>query len=335
MPTVAARSLCVLGAGSWGTALASHLAGNGHNVVLWGRSAAAIEQMKQTGVNQRYLPDAQLHPSLRYSSDISDALGAVSDVLVAVPSHGFANAIDSIVRHADPHVGVFWACKGFESGTGRLLSELIEEQRAGSKYAIISGPTFAAELVAGLPTAITVAASNHDYARQLCECLHNDRFRVYSTDDIRGVQIGGALKNVYAIAAGISDGLGFGANARTALITRGLAELMRLAQTLGASRDTLMGLSGMGDLILTCTDNKSRNRRFGLELASGLSVDDARDKIGQSVEGISATRVAQLLSERHSVELPIVEQLCAILNNKCSPRDAVDALLSREIKAER
>lgn len=325
---------CVVGAGSWGTALANHLASNGQNVTLWGRSASAMQLMASSRVNQRYLPDARLCENLRYSSDLVASLAIADQVLVAVPSHSFAKLVNQIGEHAPMRAGVMWACKGFEPGTGRLLSELLDDARPECSHAILSGPTFAAELVAGLPTAITVASNHPSYSQQISHWMHNDRFRVYSTDDIRGVQIGGALKNIYAIAAGISDGLGFGANARTALITRGLAELMRLADKLGARRDTLMGLSGMGDLILTCTDNLSRNRRFGLAIAEGLSVTDAVEKVGQSVEGIAATRAAHALGMTHEVELPIVEQLYGVLEEQYAAREAVAALLNRQSKSE-
>ncbi len=329
-----ATRFCVAGAGSWGTALASHLAGNGHAVTLWGRSASAMREMAATGINQRYLPDLKLSNNLCYSSDLAASLDAADEVLVAVPSHGFAELVQQVSDHAPADAGLIWACKGFEPGTGRLLSELLEEARPDRNHAIVSGPTFAAELVAGLPTAITVAANHQKYATEVSDWMHNERFRVYSTDDIRGVQVGGALKNIYAIAAGISDGLGFGANARAALITRGLAELMRLAEKLGARKDTLMGLSGMGDLILTCTDNLSRNRRFGLAIADGLSVSEALDRVGQSVEGIAATRAAHALGIAHQVELPIIEQLYGVLENDSSARAAVGALLNRQSKPE-
>ena len=327
-------SFCVAGAGSWGTALASHLAGNGHPVTLWGRSAAAMQHMATHGVNQRYLPDQKLAPNLRYSSDVPASLATASQILVAVPSHSFADMVQQVVDHAPADAGLIWACKGFEPGSGRLLSELLDEARPTKPHAILSGPTFAAELVAGLPTAITVAANQPAYAAAVSQWMHNERFRVYSTDDLCGVQVGGALKNIYAIAAGISDGLGFGANARAALITRGLAELMRLAEQLGARKDTLMGLSGMGDLILTCTDNLSRNRRFGLAIAEGLSVSEARQKVGQSVEGIAATRAAHALGVAHQVELPIVEQLYGVLEHDRPAHAAVTALLQRQSKAE-
>jgi glycerol-3-phosphate dehydrogenase (NAD(P)+) len=290
--------------------------------------------MQASGCNERYLPGYPLNSSLRFSSDLESALKHSTEVLVSVPSHSFASMIDCINRYATADCRVMWACKGFAPDSYKLLSDVVAVQRPQQECAVVSGPSFAAELVQGLPTAITVAASTQRHALQVSQWFQSDYFRAYPTDDIRGVQLGGALKNIYAIAAGISDGLGFGANARAALITRGLAELMRLADMLGARRDTLMGLSGMGDLILTCTDDKSRNRRFGLAIAQGLSVDQALDQIGQSVEGVAATTAARKLAGDNTIELPIVEQLHCVLQEGKAAGDAVSALLSREIKTE-
>ncbi len=330
-----ATDIAVLGAGSWGTALASHLAGNGHNVTLWGRSAVSIDAMKASRENAQYLPGIQLSQSLQYTHLLEDALTGVSDVLVSVPSHSFRPMIEKIADQREADCGVIWACKGLESGTGRFLSQVVDDVLGDqSRYAVVSGPTFATELAAALPTAITVASNTGQYGHQVGDWLHNDRFRAYTTDDLSGVQLGGALKNIYAIAAGISDGLRFGANARVALITRGLAELTRLGEKLGARTDTLMGLSGMGDLVLTCTDDQSRNRRFGLALAEGLSVDDARARIGQSVEGINAIRAAHDLGVQYNIELPIVEQVFEVIENGRSASTAVEALLSRARKSE-
>lgn len=328
-------NIAVLGAGSWGTALASHLADNAHDVTLWGRSSDAIEEMKACRQNRRYLPGIGLSESLQYTHSLKDALSDASDVLISVPSHSFRLMVEEVAVVRGSECGVVWACKGLEGATGRFLSQVAEDILGSqSRYAVVSGPTFAAELAAALPTAITVASNQKNYGHQVGDWLHNERFRAYTTNDINGVQLGGALKNIYAIAAGISDGLKFGANARVALITRGLAELNRLGEKLGARADTLMGLSGMGDLVLTCTDDQSRNRRFGLALAEGLSVADAQARIGQSVEGINAIRAANDLANRHDVELPIVEQVFEVIENGRSASEAVAALLSRSRKSE-
>lgn len=329
-----APTFCVLGAGSWGTALASHLSGNDHAVTLWGRSRNRVDRMAGSGCNERYLPGLQLHPALKYSNDLASSLGRATDVLISVPSHSFEAMIDEINLYAADQCRVIWACKGFRPESNGLLSDLLTEKRPHQPHAIVSGPSFAAELIQNLPTAIAVAANTETYAMRVTAWFQSKYFRAYPTLDIRGVQLGGALKNIYAIAAGISDGLGFGANARAALITRGLAELIRLADRFGASRETLMGLSGMGDLILTCTDDKSRNRRFGMAIAKGMTVSQALSHIGQSVEGIAATKAAYALGKKHGIELPIVEQLHDILERNKAPREAVGALLARDIRAE-
>ena len=228
-----------------------------------------------------------------------------------------------------------WACKGVEAGSGRLLHEVLAERvPCVRQSAVLSGPSFAAELAGNLPTATTIASMDSAVATRVAGWFHGENFRAYTTDDVVGVEVGGALKNVFAIAAGISDGLGFGANSRAALITRGLAELMRLGVAMGARQETLIGLSGMGDLVLTCTDDKSRNRRFGLHLAAGDSVDEALTRIGQVVEGVRTAEEAQRMAAHYQVEMPIVEQVFAVIHEGKSPLDAVRELLSRSPKKE-
>ncbi len=329
------RHVAVLGAGSFGTALANLIACNGYRVSLWGRDADTLKSISSTGENRRYLPGVALSDSIRCCVDLQEALGDASDILVAIPSQYFSHIIEKIEVLAPSSSALLWACKGLEPATGRFLSEVVE-QRLGSNrdYAVISGPTFAQELAAHLPTAIVVAANRAGYATSVIELLHNDRFRAYASNDIEGVQLGGAFKNIYAIAAGISDGLAFGANARVAVITRGLAELMRLGESLGVQSETLMGLSGVGDLILTCTDNQSRNRRFGLALGEGMSATEALQRIGQSVEGVVATEIAWQLAAEHKVSMPIVEQVHRVINGQVTPEDAVVALLGRASKTE-
>lgn len=328
-------AVAVLGAGSWGTALANHLAGAGKPVTLWARSEETAQQIQQHHCNQSFLPEVSLHPSLRCTSDFSASVAQAAFVLVAVPSSAFKQIVGRVVAQRKTGVELIWACKGLDPESGRFLSDYLHEHLpAGSRYAIISGPTFASELAMGLPTAITTAASDLTFAREVAELLHTERLRVYTSSDIKGVQFGGALKNVYAIAAGISDGLGFGANARVALVTRGLAELMRMAESLNIQRETLMGLAGVGDLILTCTDNQSRNRRFGLALAEGLSIDEARLSVGQAVEGIAAIKAAHQLSVKLKIEMPIVEQLFEVIENGRPPMLAVQSLLTRKQRDE-
>ncbi|MEM7206635.1 MAG: NAD(P)H-dependent glycerol-3-phosphate dehydrogenase [Pseudomonadota bacterium] len=325
----------VLGAGSWGTALACHLTGNGHDVKLWGRDATQIATLQRERVNARYLPDTRIPDSLQCESDFSACVANTDALLVATPSGAFAQTLNNIVDSGADQTPVIWACKGLEKGSGRQLEPVAREILGDDlPLAVISGPTFAKELMQGLPTAITVASRDTVFAERVARWLHSETFRAYSSDDVVGVETGGALKNVLAIAAGISDGLGFGANARAALITRGLAELMRLGVAMGGRAETFMGLAGMGDLVLTCTDNLSRNRRMGLALARGLSVSDAQEEIGQAVEGVGTAREAVRLAEQFNVEMPIAEQVFAVLYEGKLPRNAVRDLLGRGQRAE-
>ncbi len=331
----AARKVAVLGAGSFGTALAHHIALNGFSVCLWARNESLLQEISNEGENKRYLPGISLASSLEYRSDLALALKGATDVLIAIPSQHFSSVADMIMTLASDQCCVLWACKGLEAGTGRFLSDVVADKLGADRcHAVISGPTFAQELASRSPTAITVAANSSAYADTVVDLLHNERFRTYVSDDIRGVQLGGAFKNIYAIAAGISDGLNFGANARVAVITRGLAELIRLGEVLDVKAETLMGLSGVGDLILTCTDDQSRNRRFGIALGQGQSVQDVLAEIGQSVEGIVATEVAFNLAAKHKVSMPIVEQVHRVINNLASPAEAVSVLLGRSSKSE-
>lgn len=327
--------IAVLGAGSWGTALAVLLARNGQPTVLWGRNAEFMAQLAQTRRNARFLPDAAFPENLQTTDDLACALGTASDCLIAVPSHGFRDTLQLLASHAPSSLRIACATKGMEPESGNLPHQIVEEiLGAAYSFAVISGPTFAREVAAGLPTAVTVASQNTQFASELAARLHNDGFRAYTSDDVTGVELGGAIKNVLAIAAGIADGLGFGANTRAALITRGLAEMMRLGVALGGQRETFMGLAGLGDLVLTCTDDQSRNRRLGLALARGTSLADALRDIGQSVEGVATAREVMRLAKTHSIEMPISEQVCSVLHEGKSPRNAVHALLAREQKAE-
>lgn len=325
-------TIAVLGAGSWGTALAAHLARCQHNVTLWARNPQHVEEMRNRGFNQRYLPDARLPENLNFSDDRDATVAAATVIVAAVPSSHFESLVDLIkpqlTARPGERVTLMWACKGF-SGV-RLLHEVVYARLNDFCVpAVISGPNFAGELVRGMPTATTVASSSLPQAQRAAALFHNDYFRAYASDDMVGVQLAGALKNIYAIATGVSDGLGFGANARAALITRGMAEIRRLAIPMGASADTLPGLAGMGDLVLTCTDDQSRNRRFGLRLGQGDSFDDAMQSVGQVVEGAKAVQSALQLAESNGVELPIATQVHAVLYEGKTAGDAVELLLSR------
>lgn len=329
-------SVTVLGAGSYGTALAFCLARNGVSTYLWGRDAAQLADMAKTRQNQRYLPDATFPDDLHIEADLNAAIARSEDILVVTPSHAFAQTLERIAPLLTKNHRLIWATKGLEPKTGRLLQEVaVERLGEDIPLAVLSGPTFAKEMVAGLPTAISLSSANDQLAEEFADKLHNAaNFRVYRNNDIVGVQLGGAIKNVIAIGAGLADGLGFGANARTALITRGLAEMSRLGIALGARQETFMGMAGLGDLVLTCTDNQSRNRRFGLALGAGSSVQEAMDDIGQVVEGYRNTEEVHALSARLAVELPICEQIYAVLYHGKPAKEAALALLGRDKKFE-
>ena len=329
------HAMAVLGAGSFGTALAIHLARRGSDTLLWGRDADAMATMQAARANDNYLPGCAFPVKLTAVADLGAAVSQAADVLVATPSHALRGMLEQLQPLLRPGQGVACACKGLEPGSGRLVHQVIEDVLGPEvPLAVISGPTFAKELGLGLPTAVTVASQHADFAEKLALELHGDGFRAYTADDLPGGEIGGAAKNVMAIGVGIADGLRLGANTRAALITRGLAEIMRLGEALGARPETLMGLAGMGDLVLTCTDDQSRNRRMGLLLAKGLAVDAAITEIRQVVEGIKAAPEVLRLAHRHQVEMPITETVSAILRGEITPVEGVRRLATRPARAE-
>ena len=329
------QPIAVIGAGSWGTALALQFARSGREVRLWGRDAEQLAAISADGVNRRYLPDVRFPDNLRVEADLGACLDGVKDILIAVPSHGLRETLIKVQPLLDSAARICWATKGFELSTGKLphqvAGEVLGDDRA---MAVLSGPTFAKEVGAGLPTALTIAASDTEFADDLAAALSGDSFRAYTSGDMIGVEVGGAVKNVLAIGAGISDGLGFGANTRIALINRGLVEMTRLGVALGANQDTFKGLAGMGDLVLTCTDNLSRNRRMGLALAQGKSIEEAQEEIQQVVEGVLAAKAVKQVADRMSVEMPICQQIYRILYEGLAPREAVVALMGRALKPE-
>jgi len=328
------NTIAVLGAGSWGTALAILLGHNSHTVRLWGHLPAEVEALSRDRENKAFLPGIRLPDNVNPQANLEAALKGATEVLIVVPSHAFRAVVTSIAPLVSPSTGIAWATKGFEPGSQRLLSDVARELLSESDLAVISGPTFAGEVARCLPTAVTVAASSQAHASRMANLLHAPWFRAYTSDDLIGVQIGGASKNVLAIAAGIADGLGFGANTRAALITRGLAEIMRLGIALGGNPETFMGLAGLGDLVLTCTDNQSRNRRMGLALAEGLTIDAAKLRIGQEVEGVHTAQEVFKLAHRTGVEMPISEQVYRVLYEGQAPEAAVRNLLDRRLKSE-
>ncbi|WP_158768768.1 NAD(P)H-dependent glycerol-3-phosphate dehydrogenase [Paraglaciecola sp. L1A13] len=330
------QTVSVLGAGSYGTALAFCLARNGVVTTLWGRDPKQMHDMAAARSNQKYLPGAIFPEPLSIEADLSTAVSLNNDLLIVTPSHGFSALLRQIKPMLTSKHRIIWATKGLDPENGRLLQDVAREILGDTiPLAVVSGPTFAKEMVAGLPTAISVSSTDDQLATDFANMLHCSRsFRVYKNNDFVGVQLGGAVKNVIAIGAGLADGLGFGSNARTALITRGLAELTRLGITLGAQPETFMGMAGLGDLVLTCTDNQSRNRRFGLALGAGKSIDDAIEEIGQVVEGYRNTKEVHQLAARHNVEMPICEQIYKVLYEAKPAREAALALLGREQTSE-
>jgi glycerol-3-phosphate dehydrogenase (NAD(P)+) len=325
----------VLGSGSWGTALAVHLAHTGHRVILWGIETAELTAMARDRTNRRYLPGIDLPPGMEIEHDFERAVAQADQLLLVVPSHAFREVLQRVKPALRPGQRVAWATKGFELTTGKLPHDVAREVLGPDvPTAVLSGPTFAQEVGAGLPTAMTVASTDENYAMALARGLSGLNFRAYASSDMVGVEVGGATKNVLAIGAGISDGLGFGANTRVALITRGLAEMMRLGVALGADKDTFMGLAGLGDLVLTCTDDQSRNRRMGLALAAGKSSAQAQQEIGQVVEGVLAAKAVRAVARRVGVEMPISEVIYRVLYEGLAPKEAVVALMRRTVKAE-
>jgi glycerol-3-phosphate dehydrogenase (NAD(P)+) len=328
-------AVAVLGAGSWGTALAVHLARTAHRVSLWGRDPVQLAALARERVNARYLPGIPFPENLAVSGDLETAVAAADDVLLVVPSHGFRALLEELAPLLRPSARVAWATKGFELDTGLLPNQVAAEVLgSGIRTAVLSGPTFAREVGAGLPTAMTIASRDEAFALEWARSLSAETFRAYTSADVTGVEVGGATKNVLAIGAGCSDGLGFGANTRVALITRGLAEMMRLGVALGADKDTFMGLAGLGDLVLTCTDDQSRNRRLGLALARGATPTEAQAQIGQVVEGVPAAKAVRAVALRSGVEMPITEQIYRVLYEGVTPQLAVRSLMQRSVKAE-
>jgi glycerol-3-phosphate dehydrogenase (NAD(P)+) len=329
------ETIAVIGAGSWGTALAIQFARSGHRTLLWGRQDDHLDRLRDDRENQQYLPGAMFPDSLEIRPDLQAALREAPNILIAVPSHALRSVLEMVRPMMRPDARIAWATKGFEVETGKLPHQVAREVLGDEiPMAVLSGPTFAREVGDGLPSAMTVAASDEEYARQVAENVSSETFRAYTSTDIVGVEVGGAVKNVLAIGAGICDGLGYGANTRIALITRGLVEMERLGVALGAQPATFMGLAGMGDLVLTCTDNLSRNRRMGLALASGKTVEEAEAEIRQVVEGVKAAEAVHKVAGRAGVEMPICEQIYRILYEGAPPEEAVGALMQRALKSE-
>ncbi len=330
------NNIAVLGAGSWGTALAILLARNHHTVHLWSHRIEQAQNLQETRCNRHYLPDVQLPGDLMVTSDLEIAVSTADIILLAVPSQAFAETIQRIRTYLDNKTALIWATKGLDPETGFLLHTVVSQTVSpDTRVAMVSGPSFAKEVAAGLPTAITIASPDRDHAEQMADLFRNPQFRVYTSQDIIGVQLGGAIKNILAIATGAADGLGFGTNTRAALMTRGLTEMMRFGIQLGGEKETFMGLTGLGDIILTCTDDQSRNRQLGLGIGRGHSIQETVASIAQEIEGIPTTKTIYQLAQKHGIEMPITEQVYNVLYQHAKPKDAVNNLLSRLPKAER
>jgi glycerol-3-phosphate dehydrogenase (NAD(P)+) len=324
-----AEVIAVLGAGSWGTALAIQLARNGHQVRLWGHDPAHVQRLGELRENTEYLPGFELAANISPEESLPAAIAGCKFLLVAIPSKGFRRLLQDLEPLLEDDVALFWASKGFEIDTGLLLHEVIQQVLPEHRYGVISGPTFASEVARGLPAAIACAGNDEATTAAFAERLRGHHFRAYTTTDIIGVELGGALKNVLAIAVGVADGLGFGANTRAALMTRGLSEIMRLSTRIGAQQETMMGLAGLGDIILTCTDNQSRNRRFGLAIGKGKTVPQAEIEVEQTVEGLRAAKALYNKARHLLLVLPIINVVYRFLYEHKNPRDAVRDLEKR------
>jgi glycerol-3-phosphate dehydrogenase (NAD(P)+) len=329
------RTVCVLGAGSWGTALAVHLGRLGHDVRLWARDPALVEEMEARRANLAYLPDIRLPDNVLVTHGLGDALRAAELVVSAIPSHGCRSVIRSAAPLLAADTVIVSATKGLEAGSLRRMSEVIAEE-VGSTHPVVvlSGPSFALEVARQLPTAILAASASADAIELVQDEFRGPSFRLYGSDDVIGVEIGAAMKNIIAIAAGVVEGLGLGHNALAALITRGLAELTRLACAAGGRRETLAGLSGLGDLVLTCTGNLSRNRHVGIELARGRALPEILAGMKMVAEGVLTTGAALALGERYGVELPIATQMSEVLAGRADVRTALETLMLRRQRAE-
>ena len=329
---MSSQSLLVQGAGSWGTALAMVLSRNCYQIYLWDTNIDTIKAIRSNRCNERYLPGQKIPENIIPIESIEEVPDTINKVICAVPSHAVRSSLNLL--KSMPINSICIATKGFEPNTQNLNHVVAEEVLSNSSITVLSGPSFAIEVAAGLPTAVTISSKDIEIANDYASLFHTKTFRVYVHTDFIGAQIGGAVKNIMAIAAGISDGLGFGSNARSAIITRGLSEIIRLGMTMGAKKETFKGLSGLGDLVLTCTDDQSRNRRLGILFSKGYTSEQACNEIGQEVEGLNTAREVNILAKKNNIEMPITEQVASVLDSRCTPKEAVENLLNREQRKE-
>lgn len=328
------KKIGVIGAGSFGTALATVLAGKGHDVTVWARKREQVENIIQTRENSHYLPGVKLPDKMKFTDNLKEAAADKDYLLFAVPAQSFRGVLKEAAEYFDHSVPVINVAKGIEKGTLLRLSQVSEEIMPDIKYVALSGPSHAEEVARQLPTTVAVAGTDHDLAMEIQEIFFTDRFRVYTNEDLAGVELGGALKNIIALGAGISDGLGFGDNAKAAMMTRGITEMTRLGLTMGADMKTFSGLTGIGDLIVTCTSMHSRNRRCGILIGKGVNPDEATHRIGMVVEGISTAEAAYALAQRYNIDMPITESIYKVIHGEMDARSAVSYLMGREMKNE-
>lgn len=328
------KTIGVIGAGSWGTALAITLSGKGHQVKIWDVDPGHLKELDENRENVRYLPGIPFNDNLQTAGSVEEALKDADVVLFSAPAQHFRSALENALPYIRPEMILVNVAKGIEQKTLMRMSQIAFQMLPDARYVVLSGPSHAEEVGKNLPTTVAVASKDLKLAEEVQDIFITDRFRVYTTEDIVGVELGGALKNIIALGAGISDGLGFGDNAKAALMTRGLAEIKRLGLKLGAAPETFAGLTGVGDLIVTCTSMHSRNRRCGIMIGEGIAPEDATAKVGMVVEGMFTTEAAYDLAKREGVEMPITEQLYDIINGKVNAKDCVELLMGREKKHE-
>lgn len=328
------KRIGVIGAGSWGTALAVTLSGKGHSVRIWDVDPQHLEELEKNRENVRYLPGISFHENLQVAKSVEEALEGADLALFSAPAQHFRSALQNAIPYLKPQMILVNVAKGIEQKTLMRMSEIAFELLPDAKYAVLSGPSHAEEVGKGLPTTVAAASRDLKLAEEVQDIFITDRFRVYTTEDVTGVELGGALKNIIALGAGISDGMGFGDNAKAALMTRGLAEMKRLGIKLGADPATFAGLTGVGDLIVTCTSMHSRNRRCGIMIGEGMDPKEATEKVGMVVEGMFTTEAAYDLAGQEGVEMPITDQLYKVINGKTNAKEAVELLMGRDKKHE-
>lgn len=328
------KKIAVIGAGSWGTALAITLSNKGHEVKIWDVNKEHLKELKDKKENIKYLPGIKFSDKLQTVDTVAEALEDVAMVLFSAPAQHFRSALDNALPYISQDMIVVNVAKGIEQKTLKRMSEIAHDKMANMKYVVLSGPSHAEEVGIGMPTTVVVASKDIKLAEYVQDIFITDKFRVYTSNDVIGVEFGGALKNIIALGAGISDGMGYGDNAKAAMMTRGIAEIARLGVKLGADIHTFSGLTGIGDLIVTCTSMHSRNRRCGIMIGEGMSPKEATEKVGMVVEGMFTTEAAYELAKKEGVEMPITEGIYAVINNKIDARDAVNQLMTRDRKSE-